>query len=311
MRQVLPISDGRRFTLHAPVSATLTETGYLVVGLDRCHLISADLEGCISAEAAERLEVLGLGSSHPFSMFDDPTLLKALFNWDNYDELAGLEATLSSFIDRRGLDVGCAYGRLLLPLIQRGLLLDGVDASLPLLEALIVSLVKEGTHSRVFCSPIETFVSPGAYHFAFAAMNTLRYLETKRALREHLASMAQNIVEGGLYLICLSVTTDPKQHWTREWEFFWKGELHQVRWHHAIYFHLADQTLERIELIRLTTGERVHEEYQRQANYTVSFLRSLCEAPPWQIEQVTDTSFRPVTLNNHLNGTFWFYLRRI
>lgn len=311
MREI-PVADGRRFVLHPLVSTVPSPEALLIAGNDRTFLVEVDFEGCISPSTAEILSEKSVGSCHSDTIFSNPSLAKSVFGWDCSVELAGLQQHLSEFKETRGLDVGCGYGRMLIPLIENGFSIDGIDNSLPLIRDLSATL-GSAESSRAINARIEEYISPQAYGFAYAAMNTVRYLETKFALRAHLRCMAENLVSGGLYLFCISLTPQPAKKYDINWYFSLNGRRHQVKWSFYSYCHIKEQITEYIEIRDATSGLLVHGEYQIQGNYTLPYLRTILEeeSSVWKWEGACDLAFCPVELSSTTRGTYWFKIRRL
>jgi SAM-dependent methyltransferase len=311
MREIA-VSDGRRFTLHPLVVATPTVEALLIWGLGQCHLVEVDFEGCLAPATAETLTEKGLGSCSSQVIFNDARFARAIFGWDCRAELNGLREHLSEWQSAVGLDVGCGYGRLLLPLIDAGFTLDGVDLSLALIKDLSRTLGPSIT-SRALCVPIEEYVAPHRYGFAYAAMNTIRYLQTKSALRAHLRCMAENLLSGGIYLFCISLAPNPAKPYQLTWRFMWQEHNHEINWNFYSYSYVTEQIIEKIEIWEECSKRMIHCEYQIQANYSLLYLLSLISESlsPWRLEETLDLAFRPVKLTDSTRGTFWFKLRRI
>jgi SAM-dependent methyltransferase len=308
----LPVSDGRRFTLHPLVDATPTTEALLIWGLGQCHLVEIDFEGCLSPGIVQTLTAKGLGSCSSQCIFNDAGLARAIFSWDCSTELQGLRDHLSEWKDSLGLDVGCGYGRLMLPLSDAGFMLDGIDRSFALIKELS-AILGPNAIGRGMCVSMEDYIAPRRYGFAYAAMNTIRYLQTKSALRSHFRCMAENLLPHGAYLFCISLTPEPTRPYQLSWPFWWQGREHQVRWKFDSYSYVKEQIIERIEIWDEHSKELVQHEYQIQANYSLPYLLSVISEreSPWRLEGTFDLAFRRLDLTEFTRGTFWFKLRRI
>ncbi len=116
--------------------------------------------------------------------------------------LARLGAAASSLDTLRVLDVGCGVGRLMVPLAQRGIRVDGVDVSGRMLD------VARENPQLAAC---ELFLSngsdcgaaeDGAYDIVYSHL-CFRYLPSRRLRRDLLRSMARALRPGGLLLVQL------------------------------------------------------------------------------------------------------------
>jgi SAM-dependent methyltransferase len=310
--KIVQVDDGRNFAVAPLAKAAPTGSGNLLFrnpnGVD---LVELDFEGCISAEDAGWLEEWSYGSCRDSGIFARAEFAKAIFGWDMSAELDGLRSHFEGLERLNGLDVGCGYGRLLMPLTDLGYRIDGIDQSLPLIEDLSANLGTEN-RSRAFCVQMENFCSPGAYGYAYAAMNTVRYLQTKYSFLRHFACMEKNLQPGGIYLFCISIVPKPDQPYKINWRFEYENRAYEISWRFYSYCHVTEQITEEI-VIWDTGNERVfHTEHQVQGFYPLSFLRSsLWENDKnWILEGTYDTRFNPLEITAESRGTFWFKLRR-
>jgi SAM-dependent methyltransferase len=123
--------------------------------------------------------------------FDDGALYDVLFgelrfDLDFYLELAGQA-------NGPVLEVACGTGRILIPCLQNGVDIDGLDFHLPMLEALKQKAAALGLHPRVSQADMRGFRMPRQYRLIFIAFNgfvhclsTKDQLDTLRACRNHL-----------------------------------------------------------------------------------------------------------------------------
>ncbi|WP_200227238.1 methyltransferase domain-containing protein [Rubrivivax gelatinosus] len=297
--------------LRPDIACYRTAAGYLLTASETALAIAADLDGEIAEDDARTLVLEGLAYSGDATIFDQPRLCEAMFAWDSGAELDFIVNMVGHRGQMLGLDVACGFGRLTLPLIARGCRLDAIDESLKSIEFLSERIPTDAG-GRLYCTSIETFVSPGAYGYAFAAMNSLRYLESKGALRRHLRAMGLSLAKGSPYLACISIPASPQAESKQDWSFKFAGEDYRASWKRVRFCHLREQIIEEVE-VRKANGTLVHAELQKQGHYSFDFLRSLFDRHEvWRWEATYRSDFQAVDMSaDPGSGTFWLVLRRI
>lgn len=307
----IPTQSGKMIRLRPDVTCHRTAVGYLLTASEKALALVASLEGEVAEDDAKSLVNEGLAYLDDATLFDQPDLCEAMFAWDSGPELDFIVNTVGDRKHMLGLDVACGFGRLTLPLIARGCRLDAIDESLKSIEFLS-ERIPTGTGSRLYCSSIETFVSPGAYGYAFAAMNSLRYLESKGALRRHLRAMGLSLTKGSPYLACISIPAKPQADSTQAWSFKFAGEEYRASWRRVRFCYLREQIIEAVE-VRRANGSLVHAEVQKQGHYSFDFFRNLFSRHEfWHWEATYRSDFQAVDMSaNPGSGTFWLVLRRI
>jgi SAM-dependent methyltransferase len=253
----------------------------------------------------------GLGYSEGSRLFSDPDLASAVFGWDSFAEVEWLESHFHEVKDRQGLDVGCGYGRLLLPLVHRGYTLDGIDSNLASIAHLSRKLTRHA-QSRAIRADISSYCVPRHYSFAYAAMNTVRYLETKWALRRHFQSVHQSLESGGIYLLSVSLTPEPWTSQSIEWAAQWHGTDLRVTWSRVSYCYVMDQIIDQVEIVDSQTGQIVLREYQTQANVTWPLIEDLVSTTQcrFSVEATYSSAFALLKEDRARRGTVWVKLRK-
>lgn len=309
--RLLPCNDGTLLKLCPKVMCRRTDVGYLLTNTDHAIAVLSGFDGEITKSDANKLVLLGLAYSKGSLIFDNPEFCAAVFSWSCLEEIEFLENIISINRHELGLDVACGFGRLTIPLILKGLQLDGIDESLGAINFLSKSL-PVASKSRLYCCSIETFISPGSYSYAFAAMNSLRYLENKFALRRHLQAMAQNLKSGSPYLFCVSIPRNPEEYSKQSWSFLFDDQEYYASWSRVRYCHLKEQIIDQVEITN-TSGELVFSELQLQAHYSVKFMKDLFKDNElWYWEASFQNNYRPIDLTSEaVSGTYWILLRRI
>ncbi|MCA1622492.1 MAG: class I SAM-dependent methyltransferase [Acidobacteria bacterium] len=309
--RIIPVADGRNFVLDPLAKAVpVGSEGLLLDGVKGCHLVEVDFEGCISSKTASWLEEQDYGFRDDISIFGQIALAKALFGWDASVELEGLQTHLAGVKHLLGLDVGCGYGRLLIPLTREGYQIDGIDQSFALIKDLNDNLAFQ-KQSRAFCVRMEEYISPGAYAYAYAAMNTIRYLQTKFSFLRHFRCMRENLQPNGIYLFCISLVPEPNKPYDIKWQFEYENQKYEIHWSFHSYCYLSEQITEKIEIWKTKKKQMIHREYQIQGFYPLSLLEQelWAEKKDWILEAIYDLCFHPIRITKDTRGTFWFKIR--
>lgn len=92
------------------------------------------------------------------------------------------------------LELGCGNGRLLIPILRDGADIEGLDVSIPMIEALKERLRLQGLRTELYQQPMENFHTGRSYQLIFIAVTSFHILDTEEAqvaclqrCREHLA----------------------------------------------------------------------------------------------------------------------------
>jgi SAM-dependent methyltransferase len=311
MSGVLRLVDGSLVYLCPTVLSCQTQVGVFLARGDEHMFLESDVEGSISIENGRRVAQSGFGQLEGEDIFSRPDLGKSVFGWDCLAEVDGLDHHLELNRGRRGVDLGCGYGRLMLPLVQRGHVLDGIDGNLMAIQHL-APRIDVRTGCRVMRADITDYTAPDTYSFAYSAMNTVRYLETRWAIRRHLRSVHNSLKSGGLYLFSVSLTPDPWTPHQVNWTVPWNGTELIVRWSREKFCHLSHQITDLIEIADRADGSVVVRERQTQASLTWPLIRQFMETSHsrFEIEGVYDQHFNATSVYDEMRGTVWVKLRK-
>jgi SAM-dependent methyltransferase len=125
------------------------------------------------------------------SPFDDAQLYDILFGDLQFDR--GFYLQLARQAGGPVLEVACGTGRILLPCLQAGMDIDGLDLSGPMLGALRSKAESMGLHPNLYQADMRDFTLPRRYRLIFIAFNgfvhnltTEDQLSCLRVCREHL-----------------------------------------------------------------------------------------------------------------------------
>ena len=140
------------------------------------------------------------------SPFDDAELYDVFFSNLDFDREFYLD--LAKRARGRVLEVACGTGRILIPCLQAGVDIDGLDLYPPMLDILRRKAVGLQLNPRLYTGDMQNFNLPGRYMLEFIAFNgfvhnltTASQLGTLRSCREHLlpgGMLAFNIFYPGL-----------------------------------------------------------------------------------------------------------------
>jgi SAM-dependent methyltransferase len=125
------------------------------------------------------------------SPFDDAELYDVFFSNFDFDRSFYLELARSA--GGPVLEVACGTGRILIPCLQAGVDIDGLDVSQPMLEQLRRKASALGINPRVYSGDMRGFTLPRRYALVFISFNgfvhcltTRDQLVTLQACRDHL-----------------------------------------------------------------------------------------------------------------------------
>lgn len=154
-------------------------------------------------------------------LYDDPRVYDVLFTPGTAAEVSGLErafarhapAVLRGRAHRNAvwLEPACGSGRYLRVIAARGGRVLGFDREPRMIAFAREVLLRRGLGRRatLFTADMTRFaasVRAGSVDLAFNLLNTIRHLDTDRALRAHFREMARVLRPGGLYAVGLSLT---------------------------------------------------------------------------------------------------------
>lgn len=112
-------------------------------------------------------------------------------------ELEFLRIFLSEF-PGLSLEIGCGSGRLLLPLLREGFLVEGLELSEEMIHLLEKSAANENVHARVHHGSMEQWCTDQRYQSITLPAFTLQLAENPLAVLQHLSSLLVN--GGALYV---------------------------------------------------------------------------------------------------------------
>lgn len=252
-------------------------------------------------------------------LFDSPALYEPLFGWDAAAEInfvIGAAGAGSPNV----IEFGCGAGRLLLPLLDRGIHVDGIDASGPSLLWLRRRCVERGHRPQLVLGDLCETTILGEYDLGVCALNTLRYLPGTAAIAAHLRRAALALRPGGTYLLHLDTYGSHRASSrgavgdAAEWQGFGRrGDELRVRWELAERVPRDGFELE-IERVRVWDRDRLAvDEYQYQVAMSIhAWLELFAADQLWTVVDVTDadSQLRVADVAHANSGNHWIRLRR-
>ncbi|QVJ01380.1 class I SAM-dependent methyltransferase [Nocardiopsis eucommiae] len=323
-RRCIETLDGSFIYVDPAVSLTWTEGAILCAPTMKIRPVYHDQAHRISTAEAESLITGGFAYRVGDRIFENPQLMWDLFNWDNSSEIRFICDLLGrNAKEERGIEFGCGVGRVLIPLLGSGYLVDGVDASEPCINWLHERIEDSSCDDlaqrpRLYLADLSEAAFPGQYQYAVSALNTLRYLPGVSALRRHFHMAAVTIRPGGQYLVHVSswrgdIGPTPDGH-TVQWEAINDiDDSYQVTWRK-----IRSDPASRMDLEQVTVhskGHRIHREHQTQISMSIDEWFSLIQTDKeWEVISLhADASPAPVEVSQRgrpIRGNFWISLRR-
>jgi SAM-dependent methyltransferase len=118
------------------------------------------------------------------------------------DGLARIEGRFARASRRRlWLEPACGTGRLLRVAAGRGIAVAGFDRGERMIDYARASFASRGLKGRLFVADMTRFTLPRRATFAFCPINTIRHLESDRAMLDHFACMRRALAPQGVYVV--------------------------------------------------------------------------------------------------------------
>jgi len=318
----LDVDDGSCIYIDPALQVVWPDGVVLFTAARRLRSIYPDQQRVLRADDAAELTDAGLAAAVGGRLFEQPDLSRRLFDWDATSEIDFIATQLGpSAQGALGIEFGCGTGRILLALLDRGLRVDGVDAAEPTVRWLANLLHDRGDETSRACrltvADLSACAFPGAYGYAIAGLNTLRYLPSVASLRRHLHLAALSVRSGGRYVIhvdsWIDGATRSQEGVVEEWLTSTGDQELRVTWSKLRSDPAAKIDLERVQV---HCGEDiVLDEHQTQLALSVDEWRALAtERSEWDVLSIYfDSLPEPVRVNEHsipASGNFWLVLER-
>lgn len=139
---------------------------------------------------------MGLAEPSPPTPFDDGELYDILLGDLDY----GVEfyTGLAKVAGGPVLDIGCGTGRVMLPCLQSGLEIDGLDMSEPMLARLRESASKLGLSPRLYHADMSDFRLPGQYALIMIPFNSFTHILSQETQIRCLEHCREHLLRGGM-----------------------------------------------------------------------------------------------------------------
>lgn len=106
------------------------------------------------------------------------------------------------------LEAMCGSGRLMIPLIEKGFTIDGIDISPSMLESLERRLTEKKLKADLFLQPLEELHLPKKYGLIFIAVGSFQLIADMKAAKKALKAIHNHLLPGGTLLIDTFVPWD-------------------------------------------------------------------------------------------------------
>lgn len=125
---------------------------------------------------------------------------------DFYDQYVNHDADFSIHMDliksygNNVLELACGSGRVLLPLLKKGVAVDGLDISSDMLEIIKKKSKDFDKNPRLFCCDMINFVSEKKYDVIILAQASLSLLDSQEKRIELFNNVYKNLRPGGIFV---------------------------------------------------------------------------------------------------------------
>ena len=156
------------------------------------------------------------------SWYDHPQYFDMVFRDETADEVAFFEHAFRQFASgkvRRLMEPGCGSGRLVAAMAAKGYDVTGLDLSQPMLDYLKRRLARRGHQAELVLGDMTKMSFAKAFDAVFCTFNTFRHLMTEKDAVSHLRSVADNLRQGGLYILGFHlIPMDADPECTERWK---------------------------------------------------------------------------------------------
>ena len=149
------------------------------------------------------------GEYERIDWYDLPRYYDIAFASLNTPELEFLEAMYDRYAPgnrRRVLEPACGSGRLVEGMVRRGYRVTGYDRSEAMVAYARARLKRLGLSATLTEDDMTRFSSRARFELAHCLVSTFKYLLSEDAARQHLQSVANVLVPGGIYVLGLHLT---------------------------------------------------------------------------------------------------------
>ena len=223
--------------------------------------------------------------------------------WDEYSRTDDLEAHLDRLYFQRiveisggpVLDVGCATGRILLPLCRTGVDIDGCDPTADVLAVCRERLATENLQAALYPQAMQHLDLPRRYQTILVPCGTIQLVVDEAEVTAALQRLHDHLLPGGLLLLALyNCWPDVSQPIDYDWQFRIRRPLpdgtEYDKYGRVVSLSLLTQTVQHEMRYRRLQGETVLAEEICTAPerfYFVPEMRLRLQAAGFTIEKIT------------------------
>ncbi len=238
--------------------------------------------------------------------YEYPSWYDILHSAGTADEVTGLEAIEDRFSRaRRGasapstwLEPMCGTARYLRVAASRGTRVVGLDQNERMLAYARERFESGGLPSRLLCADATAFTSPVRIDFAFCLINSLRHLDSDRAMLDHFASIASALKKGAVYAVGIDLAMYGAEFPSED---VWEGARGRCAVKQVIQYlpgdrderteraisHIEVRTPSGLRTLDTVYPLRTYDEAQFQRLVSRSALRIVALSDPWGDDPVT------------------------
>lgn len=132
------------------------------------------------------------------------TYYDAFFNEGNDQELTFYEQCITSS-PAPALEIACGTGRILLPLLEKGLQVEGFDSSAQMLEILQQKASQKQMHPTVYLQTMQSLALPKKYGCLFSPLGSFAQLADIGDAYKALQCFYEHLIPGGMLVIYLYI----------------------------------------------------------------------------------------------------------
>ncbi len=204
--------------------------------------------------------------------------IMADIEYDEWADFVLARAAELGFAGGAVLDLGCGTGNGTLPLVQRGLQVEGLDAS----EAMLAVARSKLPDTRFHQADFQTFRLAGRYALVYSVFDSLNNLLNDAAF----AAMARNVLHhlepGGAFVFDVNTTAGLRQLWEGGVASGWADDVY-YRWEHSFD---EERQLAKVEAY-CDTAEGAFTEVHYERGYDAGALEGLLSGAGFEAVSIT------------------------
>lgn len=147
--------------------------------------------------------------------------------YDDWVAFVLRQAIVRGFVGGRLLDLGCGTGNATVPAVERGIEVDGLDASPEMLEVARAKL----PHTAFHVGDVRDFELPHRYALIYSVFDALNNLLTDDAFVAMARQVRRHLEPGGWFVFDANTRVGLERLWEDDRAEGWAGEVY-YRWLH-------------------------------------------------------------------------------